>query len=87
MKKIEFKYALMRKGHKYKAQVAGKLYDVNWTAPHYSSMKRIVIKHDDPNIAEKLARTEIREKLKNKWTGFRMVSKEIIDDTREHQIQ
>ncbi len=85
MKKIEFKYALSKKGTKYKARIINKLYDVMWEAPHYSKVKKVTIHHNDPNIAEDLARQVMRDKLKDKWTGFRVLSKEIVGDTQEDE--
>jgi len=80
MKKWEYKYALMKKGYKLKTKIANVLYDVGWEAPHYSKLKRLYVHSDEPEVAEKIARHELRGKLKDKWTGFRILSREIIDD-------
>lgn len=38
-----------------------------WNVPHYSDVKYVVAKDED------VARAMIREKLKSKWTGFRLI--------------
>lgn len=66
---VEVKYVLMGKGTKNKVKIAGKIYDLkdDWKVPYYSSVKKEI------DETEELALNKIREKLKRKWLGFRIL--------------
>ena len=61
---MKYYYMLMTSGYidkRYKNKVK------RWNVPHYSKVKYVIAKDED------VARSMIREKLKNKWTGFRLL--------------
>ena len=51
-------------GKKSKVRLGGRFYDVDWRIPYYSDKKFINAPDED------VARYELRNKLKRKWTGF-----------------
>jgi hypothetical protein len=61
---MKWYYRLMTKGYiekRYKKE------EVRWNVPHYSKVKYVYANDEDT------ARAMIRSKLKNKWTGFRLI--------------
>ena len=66
---FKYFYRLMCKGKQKKARIADKVYDVDWDAVYYSEPKYVVAAN------EKIACKMIEEKLKSKWTGFKIVGR------------
>lgn len=62
-----FHYVLMTTGIQKKTEILGEIYDVDWKAPYFSKPKKIIAPDED------IARFEIRQKLKGKWTGFQIL--------------
>jgi hypothetical protein len=62
-----FYYILLAPGIQKKTIIAGKEYDVDWKSPYRSKIKKLLAPDED------VARYELRQKLKGRWTGFRLV--------------